>query len=129
MSADDLHGLNDMSIEVGAHSRSHRSLVGLPSGELAEEIAGSIAGLQELQLNRLRLFCYSYGATDDRVQRELDAVGVRAAFTVQPGIVTGPGDRLKIPRIEIVKSDGSGPRFLWKVLNAGTAIRPRRWLQ
>ena len=34
---------------------------------------------------------------------------MREAFTV-PGIATGPGDRLKIPRIEILKSDGSGPR-------------------
>lgn len=127
MSAEALRHLRSAAIEVGAHSRTHRSLPGLPRQEMAEEVAGSLSDLDELCLNPLKLFCYPYGALDEATEREAAGAGVRAAFTVEPGIVTAGVNPLRTPRIEILRRDGGRLRFLWKVLNGGAALRPAHW--
>jgi peptidoglycan/xylan/chitin deacetylase (PgdA/CDA1 family)/glycosyltransferase involved in cell wall biosynthesis len=126
MSATDLVALQDASIHVGAHSRSHRSLVSLPDQELQDEVDGSIEDLAKLGLNGLKLFCYPYGEVSERVECEVAAAGVRAAFTVEPGAVEKPANPLEIPRIEILRRDGDGAGFLWKVWTAGRGLKRAR---
>lgn len=122
MSATDLRGLHASSVQVGAHSRSHRVLVSLPADELMNEVDGSMADLQALQVNGLRLFCYPYGEFDDTVESRLRAAGARAAFTVEPGVVASPSGRFRLPRIEILRRDGAGIAFLWKVWSGGRGL-------
>ena len=115
MSEEDLHGLRKQGIEVGAHSRYHRSLPGLSAVELAQEVDGSLEDLVKFGLNDRKLFCYPFGAVDHVVETHVRAAGTIAAFTVDAGIARSEGNPMRVPRLEILRSDGCGFRFLWKV--------------
>ena len=120
MSKDDLRALSKVGIEIGAHSRHHRSLPGLSAAELVDEVDGSLTDLSEYGLSDVGLFCYPYGARDGVVEERLRTAGAKAAFTVDAGIARAGGNPMRVPRLEILRSDGSGLRFLWKVLTAGS---------
>ncbi len=117
LDADGLRRLREHGIEVGAHSRTHRLLPELPDGAVEEEVAGSVADLQALGLGPVRHFAYPYGEHDERVRAAARATGVRCAFAIDPGVMDSRTDRLRIPRVEIVRAD-SGARFLAKVVLA-----------
>jgi glycosyltransferase involved in cell wall biosynthesis/peptidoglycan/xylan/chitin deacetylase (PgdA/CDA1 family) len=105
-------------VEIGAHSRSHRPLTSSSSDELSEEIAGSIDDLENIGLNRPRLFAYPYGDWDEKVQRAIQKADLEAAFTVDRGIVRSGQSPYNVPRIEILRQD-VGWKFLWKLATAG----------
>ena len=109
-----LERLQGMRWEIGAHSRSHRALTALAPADVADEVRGSIDDLRKLGLGDVRLFAYPYGEHDGRVREIARDAGVTAAFTTASGVVQVGSDRLQLPRIEIVSSDGS-IRFLAKV--------------
>lgn len=115
MSREELDTLRAVGIEVGAHSRTHRSLSGLAPVDLASEVDGALAELDAMGLNPLRLFCYPYGAVDYAAEQRLREAGVAAAFTVVPGTATSRNNPLRVPRIEILGQDGCGAAFLRKV--------------
>jgi peptidoglycan/xylan/chitin deacetylase (PgdA/CDA1 family) len=117
LDAKQLHILQSRGLEIGAHSRTHCSLLGLQADELSTEISGSIADLEATALPRPRFFSYPYGQYDARAQRSVREAGGVAAFTIEPGVVTPNTDTTCVPRIEILRSD-LGLRFLFKVVFA-----------
>jgi glycosyltransferase involved in cell wall biosynthesis/peptidoglycan/xylan/chitin deacetylase (PgdA/CDA1 family) len=118
MSAAELRSLAARGIETGAHSRTHRPLTQLTQGELTQEIGGSIADLHAAGLPRPRMLAYPEGSYDERVKSEARAAGLEAAFIISSGPVRPGHDPYAVPRIEILRSDGSW-RFLWKVVTLG----------
>lgn len=122
LDADGLRKLAKEGVAIGSHSRTHRMLNRIPVEDLAEEIAGSVADLEEIGLDRSFLVAYPYGEYDQKVQQETQAAGIQAAFTVEPGLVQPGQEPYQIPRIEILRRD-VGWKFVWKVLIAG------RWKQ
>lgn len=126
MSAEDLRALKRQGFAIGAHSRRHRSLRGLAAGELADEIDGSLDDLEDLELSSLKLFCYPYGVVDDAVEEQVRSAGAKAAFTVEPGIARADGNPMRVPRLEVLRSDGSGRRFFQKVLSGSAPGGGRR---
>jgi peptidoglycan/xylan/chitin deacetylase (PgdA/CDA1 family) len=123
----DVEGLEELArrgIEIGAHSRSHRSLPELSDSALRDEIAGSVADLEAEGMVRPRLFAYPYGEYDERVTTATARAGLRAAFTVDPGRIGRRSIRHRLPRIEILRND-VGLRFLLKVVGAQW-LGPRR---
>lgn len=128
LSADGLKKLAARGIEIGVHSRTHRTLTHLSGDELEREIAGSIEDLEKIGLKRPRFFAYPYGESDRRVQQAAHKADLQAAFTVKAGLVRSSQDPYRIPRIEILKGD-VGWKFRWKVEMAGTAsLLSRRYL-
>jgi glycosyltransferase involved in cell wall biosynthesis/peptidoglycan/xylan/chitin deacetylase (PgdA/CDA1 family) len=125
MSVGDLAVLKDDGFSIGAHSRHHRPLRGLTPAELVEEIAGSLDDLQDLELSSLRLFCYPYGVVDDAVEKHVRSAGAQAAFTVEQGIVRPGVNPMRVPRLEILRSDGSGAEFLRKIMVVSPPRRGR----
>jgi peptidoglycan/xylan/chitin deacetylase (PgdA/CDA1 family) len=117
LDATQLQTLQSKGIEIGAHSRTHRSLRGLDANELSAEIAGSIADLEAAGLPRARFFSYPYGQYDTQAEHSVREAGAVAAFTIEPGVVYPDTDPTRIPRIEILRSD-VGLRFVLKVLLA-----------
>lgn len=116
----DGNGLRDLEragIEIGVHGHSHCDLTTTVDGELEAETVGAADQLEALGLRRPRLLAYPFGEHDERVRRV--AQRFDAAFTVQPGLVTEPEDLHALPRVEILRSDGSGLRFLLRVVLAG----------
>jgi peptidoglycan/xylan/chitin deacetylase (PgdA/CDA1 family) len=124
LNAVELQRLQTMGIEVGAHSRTHRSLRGLDAQALSAEISGSIAALEATGLRRPRFFAYPYGHYDAQAQRSIRNSGVVAAFTTNMGIVSPTTDPTCLPRIEILRSD-VGLKFILKVLFAQSWPRLR----
>jgi peptidoglycan/xylan/chitin deacetylase (PgdA/CDA1 family) len=121
LDARELRTLRSNGIEIGAHSRTHRSLVGLSANELASEIDGSISDLKAAGLPRPRFFSYPYGQYDADCISAVRGSGVVAAFTIEPGLVSPKRDTARIPRIEILRSDLL-PRFLFKVATGRGAL-------
>jgi glycosyltransferase involved in cell wall biosynthesis/peptidoglycan/xylan/chitin deacetylase (PgdA/CDA1 family) len=71
-------------LEFGAHTRTHASLPGLPPAELADEVAGSRADLEE-RLGPIRHFAYPYGRLDEAAVRAVEQAGFASACSVQEG--------------------------------------------
>jgi glycosyltransferase involved in cell wall biosynthesis/peptidoglycan/xylan/chitin deacetylase (PgdA/CDA1 family) len=103
--ADGLRKLAERGIEIGAHSRTHRALTRVPIGELAQEIAGSVADLETRGFARPRLFSYPHGQCNHSVQQAVKEAGLQAAFTVDSGHVQSGQDPYRVSRIEIMKDD------------------------
>lgn len=115
-------GLADMvraGVEVGAHSRTHRSLPSLSSADLHAEVCGSVAELAAV-LPRPRVFAYPYGEHDERVVAAVARCGLAAAFTVDAGVIRPGADPLRLPRIEIGRRD-TVARMRLKVVLAARA--------
>jgi peptidoglycan/xylan/chitin deacetylase (PgdA/CDA1 family) len=132
LDADGLRALQEAGVEIGAHGATHRVLAHLwdQPDVLAGETAGAAARLGALGLAPLRTFAYPHGEHDPAVRAAVAASGLEAAFTVAPGIVRPDTDPYRLPRIEVLHSDGHGLRFLVKVAAAGRLpVRrpPRIW--
>ena len=122
LDADGLRALSAGGVEVGAHGGTHRPLHRVADAELPAETAGAVAALAAVGVPRPRAFAYPHGEHDGRVRRAVADAGLRAAFTVRPGTVhpdrvrTGAQDRYALPRIEVLRRDGAGVRFLATVV-------------
>jgi peptidoglycan/xylan/chitin deacetylase (PgdA/CDA1 family) len=111
-----LHMLADTGVAIGSHSRTHRMLNRLTEEEVADELHGSIADLEALGLPRPLFLAYPHGEHDTDVRRAAAEAGFRGAFTVTPGVASPEGDRHAVPRLEILRDDGTW-RFLWKAID------------
>ncbi len=85
--------------ELGAHTRSHRPLPLLPAGQVAAELAGSQAAIQQRTGQPAAVFAQPYGATTPVVDREVRRLFAGAAG-VRPGLVSRTSDRFHLPRID-----------------------------
>jgi peptidoglycan/xylan/chitin deacetylase (PgdA/CDA1 family) len=94
-------------VTLGAHSVSHPRLTELDDAQLAVEVAGSKAQLEELSGAPVELFAYPFGDADARVARAVAAAGFRAAFVEGRLPIEPP--HLAIPRVGI---HGSRPWYL-----------------
>ena len=130
LDADGLRALQEAGVEIGVHGGTHRVLTHLSDQPdvQAVETAGAAATLRALGLAPLRTFAYPHGEHDPAVRAAVAAAGLEAAFTVAPGMVRPDTDPYRLPRIEVLRSDGHGLRFLVKVAAAGRlpVLRPPR---
>jgi peptidoglycan/xylan/chitin deacetylase (PgdA/CDA1 family) len=114
-----LHALKSAGIDIGVHSMTHPHLGAATDHELAEEIVGATVVLEESGLEP-QVFAYPFGDHDERVERQVAAAGLRAAFTSRSGLVEMHTQNLyQLPRILVLRRDGYGVRFLAKVIRAG----------
>jgi peptidoglycan/xylan/chitin deacetylase (PgdA/CDA1 family) len=115
LGAQQLRELQANGVEIGTHTRSHRALTTLADPELETEISGSISELASFGIRRPRFLAYPYGDHDGRIEDAVRTAGLVGAFTVEPGIVRGDTNPARLPRLEILRSDGSW-RFVAKML-------------
>ena len=113
--ASELRELEAGGVEIGAHSRTHASLLYLDREALVDEVRGSGDDLERLGEARPRMFAYPYGEYGDAAPRVVEESGYEAAFTVEPGWVRPGQDAFVVPRIEILRED-RGWRLIWKLL-------------
>jgi peptidoglycan/xylan/chitin deacetylase (PgdA/CDA1 family) len=124
-----LETLERSGVEIGAHSRSHRSLTEVNPGELAGETAGATSDLAETGLRSPRLFAYPHGDHSAEVRQAVRQAGYAAAFTASPGRILPSSDRYALPRVDI-RRHHAGLRFRLRValLSGGRLRRPARAL-
>jgi hypothetical protein len=125
-----LETLERSGLEIGAHSRTHRSLTEVDAAELAGETAGVATDLEGAGLRSPRLFAYPYGDQSAEVRQAVRRAGYAAAFTVSPGRVLSSSDRYALPRVDI-RRHHSGLRFRLRValLGGGRLRRSARLLR
>ena len=97
--ADELRDLAAAGHEIGAHSRTHRSLVGLGDDDLADEIAGSIDRVADAVGRPVRTVAYPHGHHDQRARRAVEAAGALGAVTFANGRVRPTTDPFAVPRL------------------------------
>ncbi|MGI9155920.1 MAG: glycosyltransferase [Marmoricola sp.] len=126
LDAEGLRSLQAAGLAVGAHGSTHVPLTAI-SGDavrLVEETDGARRALSRLGIDDVRAFAYPHGEHDERSRTAVANAGLEAAFTVMPGVVRPGTDPLRLPRVEVLRGDGSGLRFLVKVWSAGRLPAP-----
>jgi peptidoglycan/xylan/chitin deacetylase (PgdA/CDA1 family) len=118
LSAHQLEGLRDRGIELGAHTRTHCSLPEVDDETAVEEVASSRSELEHALGIPIRTFAYPYGRLDERAVAAVEHAGYVSACTTEPRLATLDDHPLRVPRIEIKRSDSLW-RFLRKVLFGG----------
>lgn len=112
--------LEQGGVVVGAHGWSHRPLPSVPVDQLGQETTGAFRALAAVGLRPSPSFAYPHGAYHPASRSAVGAAGATTAFTVTSGLVRpGVVDPLAVPRIEVLRHDGVGLRFLGKVAVAG----------
>jgi len=106
----ELKVLGKFGIEIGSHSRTHRSLVSLNAAERQEEIEGSGVDLEALGLPRPLFFAYPFGEVDDGARQAVRDAGFIAAFGIGETWVDRASYHFDLPRI-IVHASDRGWRF------------------
>lgn len=101
-----------------SHTRWHAELPTLGDAELAEELAGSRADLEDLLGRPVPYLAYPYGRYDDRVRSAAIAAGYQAAFSVQPGFNRPGLDPYRVRRLDVWGTDS--PLMLLRKVRLGT---------
>jgi peptidoglycan/xylan/chitin deacetylase (PgdA/CDA1 family) len=97
------------TIDLGAHSATHRFLPALTDDELEREVVESRRRIYEETGQWPEFFAYPYGACDARVSAAARSVGYRAAFGLEASPTTAE-DRWCLSRLN-VPSDISDAAF------------------
>jgi glycosyltransferase involved in cell wall biosynthesis len=121
LGAPELCLLNRSGVVIGNHSASHRYFPALSSEEICQELENGARLLNGAGLDSSHFVAYPFGGYNSAVVDVARKTGVRAAFTVDSGLAKRGVDPLRIPRIEIFRSD-VGLRF-WSII-ASRGWRP-----
>ena len=125
--------LAEAGVSLGAHSRSHPDLRGLPAARVHEELEGGAARIQQETGRRADEFAYPFGCWDDAA---LGAVRrtYRRAYTTELRPLGAADDRHLLPRIDAYYLRGraleqwGSPRFERYLAVRGGLRRVRRLL-
>jgi peptidoglycan/xylan/chitin deacetylase (PgdA/CDA1 family) len=102
MTSEQVRGLREGGMQVGAHTVSHPILARLPADEARREIGQSKRHLEALLGEPVRLFAYPNGKPgEDYVQQSVDIVreaGFDAAFSTAWGVAGSGSDPMQLPR-------------------------------
>jgi peptidoglycan/xylan/chitin deacetylase (PgdA/CDA1 family) len=123
---DDVRALAAAGVRIGSHTRHHRRLTELTTGERQRELAGSLAELREHLAGAAPVLAYPNGDHDDTVCAATRAAGYEAAFTTEKGRNGAGSDPFRLRRVSVHGADGA-LAVLWKVLT-GEAL-PSFWLR
>lgn len=91
--------------ELGAHGWSHQSLPGLEPEALKQEIAGAKQALEQQFDRPISVFCYPFGAWDQKVKECVIKSGYTTACAISPGTKSVTEDPWALRRIYIKSSD------------------------
>ena len=93
--------LAEGGMTIGAHTRTHRDLLGLSDAALADELTASADVIAARTGTRPRLLAYPYGNFDGRVLAAAAAAGYTAAVTANPDGYAAGESLLALPRIAV----------------------------
>lgn len=100
-----LREMQEGGITVGAHSVTHRELIGLDSSEAKMEIEESADIIERRSGIRPEWFSYPRGKYSSILSRMVQDSGYRGAVTVRPGTNRRPYDYFGLRRTEISRDD------------------------
>ncbi len=107
LSLSDIENLRRQGIKFGAHTRSHRALVGMSRESIGHEVAGSRIDLERRLGVPIPVFAYPYGEYDSIVQSVVEEAGFLGSCTAESGM-----NMLKTPLHALRRSEICGSRSL-----------------
>ena len=125
MSWNELGGLADEGIEIGAHTVSHPHLTQLTDAELDRELGDSKRQIEDTIDRPARLLAYPYGEHDARVHAAVRRAGYAAAFAQWPG--SSIENPFALPRVSFYRGE-SLRRVTLKTTRLGPALASARGL-
>ncbi|HEX4805881.1 MAG TPA: polysaccharide deacetylase family protein, partial [Conexibacter sp.] len=93
--------LDAAGMDVGAHTRHHVDLPGLPAATLQSEIAGSRTDLERVLHHPVAAFAYPAGRFDAASVAAVRQAGFALAVTTQPGMDLSSRQPLLLPRVRV----------------------------
>ena len=108
MNAAELRSLQNVGMEIGSHSVTHRRLTELDPQAQLQEAARSKADLEDLLGMQLQSFAYPYGDFDDGYAAAVHSAGYRNACTTAPGWMLRDGDPFRLRRLTVLNHDTLG---------------------
>ncbi len=100
LSWSELRDLARTGWEIGAHSRTHPDLTVLSDRDLANEVLGAKALLEDQLGQAVQVFAYPYGRYDRRVRSYVQTAYTAACTTIM-GIANQASDRHALPRLDM----------------------------
>jgi peptidoglycan/xylan/chitin deacetylase (PgdA/CDA1 family) len=91
--------MSEMGFTIGAHTRTHPHLTGLPPDALTDEIGGSADRIERELGVRPTVFAYPYGSVNDAVAEA--AGGFRWALTTELRPLRGRERPTRLPRLDM----------------------------
>ena len=121
---DALGRMAEEGLELGAHSRRHPYLEGLPDADQGEEIEGCAEDIEERTGQVPQSFCYPYGSFDAAALARVRAHYARAC-TTELDHLRGGEDAHRLPRLDAFYYRAPGRLEAW-----GTgAFRRHLWVR
>ena len=105
LTGDQLAELTESSVDIGAHSRSHRSLTELTLEELQIEIMQSRTQLQQSVGRQVRSFAYPFGDCSEQVIEQVTCAGFDSACCSRSGVADPAAPLFALPRVEVRGTD------------------------
>ena len=128
MTPEQVQGLAQRGMDVGAHTVSHPILTRLDPAAARQEIVANKEHLEQLLGGSVRLFAYPNGVpqqdyTAEHVQMVRDC-GFAAAVTTAWGAATARSDRFQLPRFTPWDRSRlrSGARLAWNLSRKSHAV-------
>ncbi|RIK93449.1 MAG: hypothetical protein DCC71_24030 [Proteobacteria bacterium] len=119
---DEVHAMARGGIDFESHGATHAILTAVGRARAAAELTRARDVLRAQGLGRDDLLAYPSGAYDDAVVDAARRCGVRAAFTIEPGLVSRGAPHLSLPRIPLHQDiSASAAELLYQV--PGRAFR------
>lgn len=105
MSARQIEELDKEGFEIFSHTLSHPVLTSLDDENLETELASSKDALAKIVGHEISGISYPHGAFDSKVCKAAKKCGYKLGFTIEPSLVNGTTDPLKIGRFSTSPND------------------------
>ncbi|MHC4538789.1 MAG: polysaccharide deacetylase family protein [Planctomycetota bacterium] len=106
MSEQQIAGLDKDGFEIFSHTLSHPVLTEIGADRLEHELRNSKQRLEEIIGHEVQVISYPHGAHSPDVCLQTQKAGYKLGFTVEPKMVTGATDSLKIGRFKVSPGEG-----------------------
>ena len=106
MDWDELRGLADRGVEIGAHTVSHPHLPTLSDAEIDRELRDSRTQIEDELGRPCRFVAYPYGEHDARVRAGAHRAGYDAGYSLASTTARAAAHRFAVPRIDLYRKDG-----------------------
>ena len=109
--------MKERGVAFGSHGMTHRTLTGLPSETVMQEVGQSRDRLESILNEEICSFAYPDGKFSASTSQAVKAAGYKVAFTTERGPVEPGSDPYRVRRINIHEDMTSTiPMFLCRIL-------------
>jgi len=107
LNCDELNTLQEVGMEIGAHTHNHKRLTELKNAEILRELTTSRDTLGDILGIAPKSFAYPYGAWNERCEKMVKDAGFLSACTTRTGWALRDRNQYRLRRIAVFNSDNT----------------------